>query len=125
MITNWRPSTLEVHEHAGYPWNSDELSPGVAHRFADADGARVFSREAGPADAPVLLLLHGFPSASHQFRRLIDVPGNRFRLVAPDHPGLKIWGVMDHRDRDRLTTGTRTDQSHKKDDLYVAHHRQS
>ena len=61
--------------------------PRVVHRFVEVDGVRVFYREAGPADAPTLLLLHGFPSASHQFRRLIDALGNRFHLVAPDYPG--------------------------------------
>ncbi|MFF0578856.1 alpha/beta fold hydrolase [Streptosporangium saharense] len=59
----------------------------VAHRFVDVDGARVFYRETGPADAPTLLLLHGFPSASHQFARLLDALGDRFHLVAPDYPG--------------------------------------
>ncbi|MFC3980029.1 alpha/beta fold hydrolase [Streptosporangium jomthongense] len=59
----------------------------IAHRFVDVDGVRVFYREAGPADAQTLLLLHGFPSASHQFRRLIDALGDRFHLVAPDYPG--------------------------------------
>ncbi|MEZ0094692.1 alpha/beta fold hydrolase [Streptacidiphilus sp. EB129] len=59
----------------------------VAHRFVDVDGVRVFYREAGPADAPTLLLLHGFPSASHQFRRLMEVLGTRYRLIAPDYPG--------------------------------------
>jgi pimeloyl-ACP methyl ester carboxylesterase len=59
----------------------------VAHRFVEVDGVRVFYREAGPADAPTLLLLHGFPSASHQFRRLIDALGNHYHLVAPDYPG--------------------------------------
>lgn len=57
------------------------------HRNVDVDGVRVFYRQAGPADAPTLLLLHGFPSASHQFRRLIDALGARYRLVAPDYPG--------------------------------------
>jgi len=57
------------------------------HRYVDVDGVRVFHREAGPADAPTALLLHGFPSASHQFRRLIDALGTRYRLVAPDYPG--------------------------------------
>src|ERR1700722_985864 len=61
--------------------------PRVAHLFADVDGVRVFYRAAGPEDAPVLLLLHGFPSASHQFRRLIDALGTRYRLIAPDYPG--------------------------------------
>src|SRR5215469_17546895 len=61
--------------------------PKVAHRFADVQGARVFYRSAGPEDAPALLLLHGFPSASHQFRRLIDALGDRYRVIAPDYPG--------------------------------------
>ncbi len=61
--------------------------PRVAHRFVDVGGVRVFYREAGPAGAPALLLLHGFPSASHQFRRLIDALGTRYHLVAPDYPG--------------------------------------
>jgi pimeloyl-ACP methyl ester carboxylesterase len=61
----------------------------TAHRYLEVDGVRVFYRESLPdrPDAPVLLLLHGFPSASHQFRRLIDVLGGRYRLIAPDYPG--------------------------------------
>lgn len=66
--------------------------PAVArtiHRHIDVDGVKIFYRESIPdrPDAPVLLLLHGFPSASHQFRRLIDVLGTRYRLIAPDYPG--------------------------------------
>ena len=61
--------------------------PRVAHRFAEVDGIRIFYREAGPTDAPTMLLLHGFPSGSHQFRRLIDALGDRYRLIAPDYPG--------------------------------------
>jgi putative NADH-flavin reductase/pimeloyl-ACP methyl ester carboxylesterase len=61
--------------------------PAVAHREVNVDGLRIFYREAGPPDAPTILLLHGFPSASHQFRRLIDALGGRFRLIAPDYPG--------------------------------------
>ena len=61
--------------------------PRVAHRFAEVDGVRVFYREAGPVDAPALLLLHGFPSSSAQFRRLIDALGDRYHVVAPDYPG--------------------------------------
>ncbi|MYR89638.1 alpha/beta fold hydrolase [Streptomyces sp. SID685] len=61
----------------------------TAHRFVEVDGVDVFYRESLPerADAPVLLLLHGFPSASHQFRRLIDTLGGDYRLIAPDYPG--------------------------------------
>ncbi|MGW0252204.1 alpha/beta fold hydrolase [Nocardia goodfellowii] len=65
------------------------LLPLVQHRSIDVDGVQVFYRESVPtrADAPVLLLLHGFPSASHQFRRLIDALGGDYRLIAPDYPG--------------------------------------
>lgn len=47
----------------------------------------VYYREAGPADAPVILLLHGFPSASHMFRDLIPLLADRYRIIAPDLPG--------------------------------------
>jgi pimeloyl-ACP methyl ester carboxylesterase len=63
------------------------LLPRVEHRFLDVDGVRVFYRASGPVDAPTMLLLHGFPSASHQFRRLMDALGNDYRLIAPDYPG--------------------------------------
>ncbi len=66
---------------------SELTIPHIHHRHVDVDGLRVFYRETGPADAPVLLLLHGFPSASHQFRRLFDALGTRYRLIAPDYPG--------------------------------------
>jgi pimeloyl-ACP methyl ester carboxylesterase len=69
----------------------------IAHRHVDVDGVEVFYRESLPdrADAPVLLLLHGFPSASHQFRRLLDALGARYRLVAPDYPGFGHTRVPD------------------------------
>lgn len=47
----------------------------------------VFYREAGPADAPVILLLHGFPTSSHMFRDLIPLLSHRYRVIAPDLPG--------------------------------------
>jgi pimeloyl-ACP methyl ester carboxylesterase len=59
----------------------------IRYRTADVDGFKVFYREAGPADAPKLLLLHGFPSASHMFRDLIPLLADRFHMVAPDLPG--------------------------------------
>ena len=63
------------------------LLPTIHHRHVDIDGVRVFYRETGPQDAPALLLLHGFPTSSQQFRRLMDALGGRYRLVAPDYPG--------------------------------------
>ena len=47
----------------------------------------VFYREAGPADAPVVVLLHGFPTAGHMFRDLIPILAGRYRVIAPDLPG--------------------------------------
>ncbi len=59
----------------------------IHYRTAKVDGRSVFYREAGPADAPKLLLLHGFPTAGHMFRDLIPRLDDRFHIVAPDLPG--------------------------------------
>ncbi|MCS6586954.1 alpha/beta hydrolase [Curtobacterium flaccumfaciens pv. flaccumfaciens] len=59
----------------------------VHHRTVSVDGLDVFYREAGPADAPVLLLLHGYPSSSHMFRHLIPRLADKFHVIAPDHIG--------------------------------------
>ncbi len=56
-------------------------------RTADVGDVRVFYREAGAPDAPVLLLLHGFPTSSHMFRDLMHRLSDRYRVVAPDLPG--------------------------------------
>ncbi|MFE0735238.1 alpha/beta fold hydrolase [Streptomyces sp. NPDC058855] len=57
------------------------------HRTVTVRGHALHYREAGPADAPVLLLLHGFPTSSHMFRDLIPRLAHRYRLIAPDHLG--------------------------------------
>ena len=59
----------------------------TTNRKVDVDGLEVFYREAGPADGPVLLLLHGFPSSSHMFRDLIPRLAGEYRVIAPDLPG--------------------------------------
>jgi pimeloyl-ACP methyl ester carboxylesterase len=61
--------------------------PAIKYRYEDVDGLKVFYREAGHADASALLLLHGFPSASHMFRDLIPLLADRFHIIAPDLPG--------------------------------------
>ena len=66
---------------------SVSASPVVTYKTVDVDGIKVFYREAGPADAPVLLLLHGFPTSSHMFRDLMPKLADRWRVVAPDYPG--------------------------------------
>ena len=59
----------------------------ITYRRIPVDGIEIFYREAGSPDAPVLLLLHGFPTASHMFRDLIPQLADRFHVVAPDLPG--------------------------------------
>ena len=69
----------------------------VQYRTVNVDKVRIFYREAGAEDSPALLLLHGFPTASHTFRDLIPRLADRFRLVAPDLPG---FGQSDMPSRD-------------------------
>ena len=59
----------------------------VHYRTVDVDGVQIFYREAGPAAALTILLLHGFPTSSHMFRDLIPLLADRYHLVAPDYPG--------------------------------------
>jgi pimeloyl-ACP methyl ester carboxylesterase len=59
----------------------------TAYRTADVDGLKVFYRDAGPPDAPAILLLHGFPSSSRMWQPLLDRLAGPFRLIAPDYPG--------------------------------------
>jgi pimeloyl-ACP methyl ester carboxylesterase len=61
--------------------------PQVSYKTQEVDGLRIFYREAGPADAPVVLLLHGFPTSSHMYRDLIPRLTIRYRVIAPDYPG--------------------------------------
>lgn len=60
---------------------------GVRYERASVGGVRVFLREAGPPDAPTIVLLHGFPSSSHMFRELIPRLATRLHVIAPDYPG--------------------------------------
>src|SRR5271169_1333585 len=68
----------------------------VSFRKVDVDGFNIFYREAGSKDATAILLLHGFPSASHMFRDLIPKLADRFHVIAPDLPG---FGQSDTPDR--------------------------
>src|SRR5260370_10158656 len=77
----------------------EDLMGTIRYRTADVDGFKVFYREAGPADAPKLLLLHGFPSAGHMFRDLIPLLADRYHIVAPDLPG---FGFSEAPDREQF-----------------------
>jgi pimeloyl-ACP methyl ester carboxylesterase len=62
-------------------------------KYAQAGKAKVFYREAGPSNGPVILLLHGFPSSSFQYRNLIPILSAKYRVIAPDLPGFGFTEV--------------------------------
>jgi pimeloyl-ACP methyl ester carboxylesterase len=68
-------------------------APRTAIRTVEADGVNVFYREAGQPDAPLILLLHGFPTSSHMFRDLIPQLAAKYRVIAPDLPGFGFTTV--------------------------------
>jgi pimeloyl-ACP methyl ester carboxylesterase len=78
--------TIQRHTAAETPVVPSEALK-VAHRTVKIDGLDIFYRQAGPKDAPTILLLHGFPTSSHMFRHLIPALADEFHLVAPDYPG--------------------------------------
>jgi nuclear transport factor 2 (NTF2) superfamily protein/pimeloyl-ACP methyl ester carboxylesterase len=69
----------------------------INYRKVLADGLHIFYREAGPADAPTVLLLHGYPTSSHMFRRLIPLLSQHYHVIAPDMPG---FGLSDLPERE-------------------------
>ncbi|MCP2335200.1 pimeloyl-ACP methyl ester carboxylesterase [Actinomadura rupiterrae] len=62
----------------------------VRHRTAIVDGHEIFYREAGPADAPAIVLLHGYPTSSFMFRHLIPLLAGDYHVIAPDHLGFGL-----------------------------------
>jgi pimeloyl-ACP methyl ester carboxylesterase len=57
------------------------------YKFLTVNGVEIFYREAGPIDAPTVVLLHGYPTSSHMFRNLINDLSDKYHLIAPDYPG--------------------------------------
>jgi pimeloyl-ACP methyl ester carboxylesterase len=83
-----RPDTKKVMKTSLIP-----TIPPVFLHTVEADGVNIFYRESGPADAPVLLLLHGYPTSSHMFRNLFPRLASSYRLIAPDLPGFGFTEV--------------------------------
>lgn len=75
--------------------NGNEGAAPTHYRSIDVDGIDVAYRESGPPQAPVVLLLHGFPTSSRMFRNLIPRLSDRYRVIAPDYPGFGHSGVPD------------------------------
>src|SRR5215471_1361818 len=87
-VTSEKPRQTTAHKSgakAAIPMTS-------VHRL-EADGIQIFYREAGDAEAPVLLLLHGFPTSSFMFRDLIPRLAGQYRVIAPDLPGFGFTQV--------------------------------
>jgi pimeloyl-ACP methyl ester carboxylesterase len=82
--------------------------PVVHYRTENIAGTHIFYREAGPADAPTLVLMHGFPTSSHMFRNLIPLLADRYHVIAPDYPGFGESAAPDH-DKFEYTFGHITD----------------
>ena len=61
--------------------NSNTITPTVFYRTLNVEGLDIFYREAGPGDAPTVLLLHGFPSSSHMFRNLIPMLADKYHVA--------------------------------------------
>ena len=71
--------------------------PQIGVHYIQADGVEVFYREAGPKDGPILLLLHGFPTSSFQYRELMPLLADKYRVIAPDLPGFGFTNVPSER----------------------------
>ena len=74
-------TSTQAAMHAAQPWQQ------TVHKTVQVNGVEVFYREAGPKDAPTILLLHGFPTSSHMFRNLMPALSDRYHMLAPDYPG--------------------------------------
>jgi len=70
------------------------------HRTTSVAGVDIFYREAGERDAPVVVMLHGFPSSSHMYRNLIPALADRYHVIAPDLPGFGLSGMPSSGDFD-------------------------
>jgi pimeloyl-ACP methyl ester carboxylesterase len=71
--------------------------PVVHYRTTTISGVDIFYQDAGPKAAPALLLLHGFPTSSHMYRKLIPLLADRYRVIAPDYPGFGHSGMPDRK----------------------------
>jgi pimeloyl-ACP methyl ester carboxylesterase len=68
----------------------------IHYRTIKVNGLNLFYREAGPKDAPTILLLHGYPTSSHMFRNLIPILSKKYHVIAPDLPGFGYSDAPDH-----------------------------
>jgi len=87
---------LSARSASAQPGPAAPLAFVTHYHYANVGGVRIFYREAGPAAAPVVLLLQGFPTSSYQFRNLIPTLSDRYHVIAPDYPGFGLSDAPDH-----------------------------
>ena len=96
--THRRARTLRLgraYTHPNIATAADPL-PKVRYKTAKVGDLDIFYREAGPKDAPTILLLHGFPTSSQMFRNLIPALADKYHVVAPDYPGFGHSSMPPH-----------------------------
>ena len=88
---------VKLHQHLKMTTEISLLKQNnpVYYKKIKVDGLDIFYREAGPKDAPVILLLHGFPSSSFMFRNLINELKDSYHIIAPDYPGFGYSSIPD------------------------------
>jgi pimeloyl-ACP methyl ester carboxylesterase len=98
---------IEMGRHEQFRTKDTTMNPqnalpeaAIHYRTVIVDGIEIFYREAGPQNAPTVLLLHGFPTSSHMFRALIPLLAERYHIVAPDYPGFGYSAAPDIADFD-------------------------
>ena len=87
MVTGLLMLAREVQRVSAAPKIVNSKNYPTLYKTINVDGLGIFYREAGPANAPTILLLHGFPTSSHMFRNLISDLSDSYHLIAPDYPG--------------------------------------
>ena len=83
-LSTWSPNSAFAREPASA---AAAAAIQIRYKTATIDGVDIAYREAGRADAPAIVLLHGFPTSSHQYRNLIPALADKYRVIAPDYPG--------------------------------------
>src|ERR1700761_1363909 len=78
---------IAISPHGAALGKDQQMDEQIYYRTVKVDGLSIFYREAGPKDAPVLLLLHGLPSSSRMFQPLLSRLADQYHLIAPDYPG--------------------------------------
>lgn len=100
VVAAFALTPLEVLAAPPVSSTSIQNEAAVSYHTVAIDGVKVFYREAGPKNAPTVLLLHGFPTSSHMFRNLIPKLADRYHVIAPDYPG---YGQSDQPAMDKFT----------------------